>query len=384
MVSEITNTTRRGLAAATVLLMLGGVWGSAPLRAQSVTLTGGWTLDRRLSQFPQEIGFGTAWPSPERAGAGQEPTEQGGRQDASNEPSPERPRLPESEEEAARVQLLTAEVREPAYHLTIADTGSRVTIADDRGHWRTLRIDAEETLTIGGVPVPSIARRLPDGVEVIYDVDRQRELRYVYSRSQSPSQLIVEVQFLDHGKGDTIKRVYEPSTSLERQPAFGAAAPAPATGAKVSGAPAPPPVNQRPAAALNGLRELSVDVEGIDADATACGLQQDAIKTAISKHFTDAGLKVIDYSKNDTYLNVRFVTEKLSTGLCVSRYDVSLETQTTATLSYEQTPVPVEATLLRQGGLAGSDASTHGAEVLRGVLSYVDQFVTRIHNAGKP
>ena len=48
---------------------------------------------------------------------------------------------------------------------------------------------------------------------------------------------------------------------------------------------------------------------------------------------------------------------------------------------------PVEALaqvqLLRKGGLTGGAPAVHGAGVVKGVEDYIDQFVTRIHDANK-
>ena len=73
----------------------------------------------------------------------------------------------------------------------------------------------------------------------------------------------------------------------------------------------------------------------------------------------------------------------MSTGLCVSRYDAFLFTHTTAKLSYQETPVLVQVSLLHKGGIAGGASATHAAGVLRGVQEYVDQFSTRIRDANK-
>jgi hypothetical protein len=98
---------------------------------------------------------------------------------------------------------------------------------------------------------------------------------------------------------------------------------------------------------------------------------------------SDAGFKVLRNSDEDSYVYVNIITTSLSTGLCVSRYDVILYTHTTAKLSYQQTPVLVEVSLLHKGGIAGGAPAAHAESVLRGVLEYIDQFTMRIHDANK-
>lgn len=371
--------------------------GFAPAGAQEasptglISLTGGWRLDRQHSQFPSEIGFGVDW----LAGASESGSASGGGRRGSGGIAPNPfGALPESEDDAARVEMFTAEVRQPSAHVTIADTPSAVTITDDHGRTRTIDPDGrEQTLSFGGVPVPVTAKREAGRLEILYDVEDKREVRYVYSRVASPPELIVDTQFLDHGKGQTIRRVYQPAAPGELEAAaVSATAPASAPASSASASPSPAtsggaaarqPVNQRPDAALGGLTELNVAINGAGSEAGACGLQASALEAAVTKHLTDAGLKVSRYSTHDTYLNVDLSTTHLSTGLCVSRYDVSLDSETTATLAYQHQPVPVQASLLHGGGLAGGSAQGHAADVLKGVLAYVDQFAARIRQAGK-
>ena len=55
-------------------------------------------------------------------------------------------------------------------------------------------------------------------------------------------------------------------------------------------------------------------------------------------------MRVLRNSDKDTYVYV--ITTSLSTGLCVSQYDAFLYTHTTAKLSYQETPVLVQVSLL--------------------------------------
>ena len=138
---------------------------------------------------------------------------------------------------------------------------------------------------------------------------------------------------------------------------------------------------QRPDAQLKGLTSLGVVVEDLGAQAAACGLKQDAIEAAVSKRLSGAGLRIRINSDEDTYVYVNVITASVSAGLCVSRYDAFLYTHTTARLSYQEAPVLVEVSLLHKGGITGGLPAVHAEAVLRGVLEYVDQFSTRIHDA---
>ena len=124
-------------------------------------------------------------------------------------------------------------------------------------------------------------------------------------------------------------------------------------------------------------------MEDLGPQAEACGLKQETLETAVSKRLSDAGFRVLRNSDEDTYLYVNIGTARLSTGLCVSRYDAYLYTHTTARLSYQQTPVLVQVSLLHKGGITGGAPAAHAAEVLRGVQEFVDQFSARIRDANK-
>jgi hypothetical protein len=139
----------------------------------------------------------------------------------------------------------------------------------------------------------------------------------------------------------------------------------------------------QPDAELKGLTKLGIVVEDLSPQAAACGLNQGALETAVSKRLSDAGFTVRRNSDEDTYVYVNVITTSLSTGLCVSRYDVFLYTHTTAKLAYQTTPVLVQVSLLHKGGLAGGAAAAHAEAVLRGVQEYVDQFSIRIRDANK-
>jgi len=342
-------------------------------------LAGRWTLNRELSEFPREVGFGVDWAK--NAGRGPEPSPGAGPAGGASGAGSFLGR-PESEDEARRKLQLTAEVRTPPGRLTIVDTAATVTVSDDRGQMRTFHpTGKDETLQFDGVPVVTNARREPGRLVVLYKIAQGRDLRYTYSRVQTPPQLIVEVQFVERGGGDKVRRIYEPAkeTDLPTPPASATTAPSlPAAGPSSA-----QPFDQRPDAALKGLTRLGVVVEDLGSQAVACGLSQATIEAAVARRLSEAGFRVARNSDEDTYLFVNVISGSLQTGVCVSRYDVILYTHTTATLSYRDTPVLVQVSLLNKGGIAGGATATHGAAVLRGIEEYVESFVTRIRDANR-
>ena len=369
------------MAAAALVLL------PAPADAQNASpLAGAWTLNRSLSELPREIGFNVNW-IPSSSSPGQSAGSNGGGRGRRGSGSAGgnrgaggsffAPR--ESYEDARRVQLLTAEARNPPVRLMVVDTPAAVTITNELGQSRALHPDGrQESIDLEGVPVLVTTKRDADRLVVVYRVEQDREVRYTYSHSVSPSQLIVEVQFLEHGAGDKARRVYEPGVGTETL-----TSPAAANIPASSRQQAPQTFDARPGAELRGLKSLGILVEDLSAQAVACGLNHDAIETALSKRLTDGGFAVHKNSDDDTYVYVNVMTTTLSNGTCVSRYDAFLYTHATANLSYRDQPVLVQVSLMHRGGIGSSAPTAHAAAVARGLENYVDLFVTQIHDANK-
>jgi hypothetical protein len=139
----------------------------------------------------------------------------------------------------------------------------------------------------------------------------------------------------------------------------------------------------RPGSELRGLTSLGVVVEELSQAATSCGLKQDAIESTVKRSLTDAGLRVVTNSDEDTYLYVRIVTTAMTTGFCFSRYDAILYTNAMATPTYGSAQALVQIELMRDGGLAGGGASQHADSVVSSLRQYVNGFAVRIRDANK-
>lgn len=375
-------------------------------------LAGSWTLNRQLSQFPQEIGFSATFlptgPGPGNDGTG---GGRGGRRGGGNIAGGE-PRAPslltQTQEDARRVRFLTDEVRLPAERLTIAVTPAIVTLTPDRGAARTVQPGKrDDDITIGPISAITNASWETSRLVIVYKAETGRLLRYTYAVSVNPTHLTVDVEFLERG-GDRVRRVYQPtppggeSTASPQSPfspaalasaaaggPTGAGAPAGTMPASSTPAPAtlpatlPASIDQRPDASLRGLTRLGLVLEGLGADAAKCGLKADALDAAVARRLTDAGFRVIRDSDDDSYFYVNINTVTASAGLCVSRYDVTLYSHAAAQLAHTGSPVPLQAELLHKGGLAGGGPAAHADAVVKGVLEYVDQFATRVKNASK-
>ena len=354
---------------------------------------GVWTLNRSASEFSRDIGFNPAWATAANTegrgsgsgssggggGRGRGGSSGGGNRGAASSPFATRP---ESYEDARRAQLLTADARNPPARLTIVDTSSAVTFTNELGQSRTLHPDGrQESVEIQGVPFGVTAKRDPDQLTVDYRIDQNRDVRYVYSFTASPTRMVVEVQFLEHGAGDKARHVYDAGTVVtETVPPAGAAR---SSSPAAPGLRAPEAFDQRPGAELKGLTSLGILVETLSAQAVACGLNQGAIETSLSKRLSDAGFTVRRNSDEDTYVYVNIMTSRLGDGTCVSRYDAFLYTQGTARLSYHEQPVLVHVSLIHRGGIGTSAAAAHGLAVGRGLEGYLDLFITQIRDANK-
>jgi hypothetical protein len=372
-----------------VLLVFCAIAPRAQTPAAGSSLTGRWALDRAASQFPPDVGFDVDWAASAGSGGGGTAGASRGRRSGPTAAGAPFSARRESAEDATRLKQLTAEVRTPPTLLTIIDTPAAVTVTADDGSSRTFHpTGREETLQLGTVPLPVVARRDGNRLVVEYSVEQGRELRYTYGRDAS-GRLTVEVQFVERGNGDHVLRVYDPASDTEPAPAPSPPPPdrvppaAPERASAPAGGASRPAVNQQPGGDLRGLTTLGVVVEGLTAQAAACGLTESALQTAVAKRLTAAGLTVSRNSDEPTYVYVSVMTSSLPNGLCVSRYDAFLNSNTTATLSYQQAPVLVEATLLHKGGLSGGSAATHGDAVVKAVAEYVDGFIARIRDANR-
>jgi len=376
------------------LLLVAAIAHPTSLSAQNPTqLAGAWTLNRQLSQFPSDIGFSADFLAAPGRGAG---PIRGGRRGSGggggNRGGFGAPRIVrETEEDSQRITTLTDEVRNPFDHLTVGVTPTDVTITPDRAPARMLHTDGrDDTVPLGRVTSVANATWDAGRLVVVYKADPGRQLRYVYSLNANPMQLIVDVEFVERGGGDKVRRVYDPTVATDTKAAAAtapASAPAAATAAPTAPAvpatPASAPIDQRPDAALKGLTKLGLVLEDLTGDAVACGLKQDALETTVSKHLSDAGFRVVRNSNDDTYMYVNINTAKVSTGLCVSRYDVTIYSHAAARLPHTESPVLLQVELLHKGGIAGGAPAAHADGVTKSLLEYVDQFSARIRNAGK-
>ena len=389
------------LAAACML----GLLAPASARGQeSGNLTGRWVLNRDQSQVDKQVGFNPSWfaagtRSAERESGGGGGGGRGRRGSGGGQQG--RYTVPrETEEDARRMQQLSAEAKVPSAHLTILDSRGTVTITDADDVSRTLHTDGkDDDLQIHGLPITAVTVRESGHVVVRYTVEQGRELRYTYSREAAGPKLTVDIQFVEDGRvTDTVRRVYDligpddpfPAPEMTSKSEPGAAGGVPAVpppgapGGAAPAAPAPPePFNQQPDAELQGLTRLGIVIEGLGAQATSCGLTEAALEAAVAAKLKNAGFTVVTKTDEDSYVYVNVMTGSLSTGSCVSRFDVTVYTHTTARLSYQPSPVLVQVSLLHKGGISAGAAAGHSATVVKGVSDYLDEFIARIKAVNK-
>ena len=118
-----------------------------------------------------------------------------------------------------RVKLLTDEARVPPARLTIVDTGATITMTNELGQSRSVHPDGRtESIDVQGVATTVVTKRAGDRLVIEYRVEPGREVRYTYARAPDSSQMIVDVEFLEHGTGDKARLVYEPGAATETAP----------------------------------------------------------------------------------------------------------------------------------------------------------------------
>src|SRR5262245_55738201 len=180
-----------GNAAILTMAMVMGIVGPHTASAQTTNLAGRWILNREARQFQPVVGFTPDWFTNAnwgaRAGGGASAPSGGGRGRRGWSASGSgRGYIGtfESEDDTKRVKQLTADARNPTVHLTIAETAGATTITDDSGEALTYYADGRhQELQLGGLSVGATARRVADHFEVVYEVERDRTLRYTYSRA---------------------------------------------------------------------------------------------------------------------------------------------------------------------------------------------------------
>ncbi len=395
----MTSSTRAALFSAACMLSL--LVPAAARSQESGNLTGRWVLDRAQSQLDKDVGFNPDWLPPVTSstrggpGGGDRGRSRRGSGGGGQPGGFIAPR--ESEEDAKRLQVLSAEARTPSPHLTLIDTRGTVTITDADEESRTLHTDgSDDYLKIHGLPVTAVTVRESGHVVVHYQVEQGRELRYTYTREADGPKLTVDIQFVEGGRAaDSVRRVYDligPEDPFPTSPDVtsknGSGVPAvPATGGLPGAVPTdaalPEPFDQQPDAELKGLTRLGVVIEGVGTQAGSCGLTEAALQAAVTARLKSAGFTVVTNSDEDSYVYVNVITGSVSPGSCVSRFDVTVYTHTTARLSYQPSPVLVQVSLLHRGGISGGASAGHAATVIKGVSDYVDEFIARIKAANK-
>ncbi len=343
-------------------------------QSSSSGFAGVWSINRQLSQFPKELGFNADWfPQPEPDGQAAAPGaggrgRRGGSTGAPSGGAPFSGRR-ESYEDAPRVRLLTDETRNPPARLMIVDHTSAITVTNELGQSRTFHANArEETIDIQGVSMPVTAVRDGEQFIVVYHVEQDRDVRVTYA--PAGERLNVDTEFLEHGKGEKITRVYDAGVAVTQ--ALKAPPEAPHE-----------TFDQRPGAEFKGLKDVGILVEDLGPEAMACGLKRDAIENSLAQRLSGGGLAVKKNSDEDTYVYVNIITSGLPNGACVTRYDAFLYTHATAKLAYRDQPVLVQVSLMHRGGIASSTSAAHGAAVQRGLEGYVDLFLSQIRDANK-
>jgi hypothetical protein len=197
--------------------------GGRLMAAPPVSLAGRWSLNRQLSQFPKEVGFGITMPSegPVQGGRSSSGGGGGGRRRGGSSGGVGQSgssgllgaeSVRESEEDAKKIKELIAEAKDPSPILNISQTETTVTVTDSQDRMRAFHPNGkEETQEVGAGPFGGTARWKGQQLVVQFTIRKDRSFQYTYSRSPT-GQLIVETR-LDDGRrrerDEVITRVYD-------------------------------------------------------------------------------------------------------------------------------------------------------------------------------
>jgi len=190
--------------------------------ASHVELAGRWRLNRDLSDFPQEVGFGLG-ASTGQASTAARPGGGGGRGGgrgrgggssggASSGGPFDLKAVRESEEDAKKIKELIADAKAPSPTLTIVQSETAVAITEASGRVRTFHPNGKEEIEqLDAGPIGAVSRWTGNQLEIRVTVEDNRRFRYTYSRAPN-GQLVVETR-LEEGRAgkadDVIKRVYD-------------------------------------------------------------------------------------------------------------------------------------------------------------------------------
>jgi hypothetical protein len=177
----------------------------------SSLLVGTWALDREQSEFPADIGFDMPFAGVDAATADTSATRgRGGRQNGSTTSG-----IPIAHETEQTLKI-TADVTDEAAHpwptLVISVTSAEVTIGDGANitrHFHPGKAD-EQRLADGGITTR--AKWDKAALDVDYEVEKDRDVRYTYVPPSATGPLTVTVSFRDHGRGGLVSRRYRKIT----------------------------------------------------------------------------------------------------------------------------------------------------------------------------
>jgi hypothetical protein len=171
--------------------------------ADTTILAGRWMIDKDQSEFPAEIGFDT-----QVEAAGQSTTSTSGRSRRVGTAAPPLTVAHEGEQTLKMLGDVTDEAEHPWPVLTIDEADGVVTMTDGGSQVRRFHPgkDDEQRLADGGITTHTKWDK--NALVIDYTVEKDRDVRYTYSRASDAPSLMVEVSFRDHGHGDTVKRIY--------------------------------------------------------------------------------------------------------------------------------------------------------------------------------
>jgi hypothetical protein len=144
---------------------------------------------------------------------------------------------------------------------------------------------------------------------------------------------------------------------------------------------------RREQAPLKGISAVTITVQELSDDAARCGITADAIRSAASRPFADAGLRVLDSLDRGPRVSVQ-VSVLAPPGLCIANINADLQEEIAGALAHKQTPggmkvidAPLTVQLLRDGTFAAGLAADFAQRIQASVRSLADTFAAKIKQA---
>ncbi|HKW00997.1 MAG TPA: hypothetical protein VJN96_14320 [Vicinamibacterales bacterium] len=144
----------------------------------------------------------------------------------------------------------------------------------------------------------------------------------------------------------------------------------------------------REQAPLRGITAVTIKVQALSDDAARCGITADSIRSAASRPFADAGLRVLDDPGTGPRVALQVSVLAPAPTLCIANINADLLEEAPGALPHKQTlteakvvDAPLTVQLLRDGTFAAGLTADFAQKIQASVRSLADGFAAKIKQA---